>query len=93
MFFVCGAERRTTKRNVEGKHETSHAAAAVMQGAKTMTMWQRSAQPTAAIYGPVVRRIKIRRSSDRFFNYKQRGSPSGGQVAGAGAHAAAPPGA
>jgi hypothetical protein len=31
--FRLRRRRRTTKRNVEGKHETSHAAAAVMQGA------------------------------------------------------------
>ena len=31
--FRLRRRKRTTKRNVEGKHETSHAAAAVMQGA------------------------------------------------------------
>jgi len=86
MFFVGGAEGEPQNANVEGKHETSRAAAAMMQGAKMMT-WRRSARPTATIYDRTIKRTKSKRSS-----CKQRGRPSG-TCAGVMPHAAAPPGA
>jgi hypothetical protein len=81
-------------QKVEGNDETPRAAAAtVMQGAKTMMTWRRSARPTAAICEPATEPTTIKRGSHRLFICRQRGRGSGVPVAGATLHAAAPPGA
>jgi hypothetical protein len=86
--------RRRTIRRKNWKASTDIARGdGDVQGAEPMMTWRRSARPTAAISDPAIGRIKTKRSSDRHFNCKQRGSPSGVHVAGTMPHAAAPPGA
>jgi len=92
MFLVSGAEGEPENAKDKGKHETSYAAAAMMQGAKTMMTWRRSARPTAAI-SERASEPKIQRRSDYHFICKQRGRGSGDPIAGANLHATAPPGA
>jgi hypothetical protein len=91
VFRQRRRRRNQKTQKAEGKHETSRAAAAMCRGQKIMMTWRRSARPTAAISSPTIERIKIKRSSDRLFSYKQRGSPFGGNVADTSPRAAAPP--
>jgi hypothetical protein len=84
---------RTTKAKAKVSTRHRAAAAAMMQGAKTMTTWRGSARPTAAISDLTIKRKKITRSSQRFLSLQQRARPSGDFIVGERPHETAPPGA